>query len=55
MQIPRVTPVGLVDYPDDYTARPRRFRAAARVTAAAILLAFVLVGTFTTVISLGLV
>ena len=53
MEIPHVTPIGLVEYPDGYVARPRRLSLALRITAAAVLLAFTLVGTVTTVYTLG--
>lgn len=53
MELPRVDPVGLVEVPEGYTARPRRLPLPLRLVAAGVLLAFGLVGTVTTVVSLG--
>lgn len=53
MQIPRVNPVGVVEVPEGYVLRPRRLPLPLRVMAAAVLLAFALVGTATTVATLG--
>jgi len=53
MEIPRVNAVGLLEVPEDYVARPRPLPVVMRLAAASILLAFGLVGTVTTVASLG--
>ncbi len=53
MEIPRVNPVGVVEVPKGYVTRARRLPAGLRLAAAAILIAFVMVSTATTVASLG--
>jgi len=48
-----VNPVGLTEVPEGYAARPRQYSRRVRTAAAAALVAFALVGTVTTVVSLG--
>jgi len=52
MRLPKVTPIGLVEYPTDYRAagtRSRLFRLMSTVT----LIAFIAVGVTTTIVSVG--
>ncbi len=53
MQPPRVNPVGVVETPSGYTRTPRQLPRLLRIAAAALLLAFAVVGTSTTVQTLG--
>jgi hypothetical protein len=53
MQLPRINPVGVIEYPDGYVLRARRLPISLRVVALAILASFVAVTTVTTVFSLG--
>ena len=53
VQPPRVNPVGVVETPAGYTRTPRQLPGPLRIAAAALLLAFGVVGTATTVQSLG--
>lgn len=51
--VPRIDAVGVLEVPEGYRTEPRRLPRALRVVAAAVLLCFVVVGTATTVASLG--
>lgn len=53
MNIPRVSPVGIVEQPPGYRSRVRRYPASIRVAAMLVLGAFLLVAVTTTVVSLG--
>lgn len=53
MKIPRVNSVGILEFPGSYEATPRRLPAVLRLVAACVLIAFVAVGTVTTVVSFG--
>ncbi|HZF10644.1 MAG TPA: hypothetical protein VFE33_17800 [Thermoanaerobaculia bacterium] len=53
LDLPRVTPVGILERPAGYTAAPRRFPPTIRAFALLLLLAFALVTVATTVSSLG--
>ncbi|MEL7372653.1 MAG: hypothetical protein AAFN74_27250 [Myxococcota bacterium] len=50
---PSVNPIGIVSYPEDYTAAPRAYGAWMRTTATAVLIVFAIVVTVTTGVSLG--
>jgi hypothetical protein len=54
MRIPRVNPVGIVEYPPAYAAAPRAYAAGIRLAAAVIAGAFMAVSVGTTVYSLGI-
>ena len=53
MEIPRVSPVGLRETPASFQESPRRYAAAQRLLAGALLAAFLGVVTVTTALSLG--
>ena len=53
LKLPRVNPVGIVELPAGYRMSPRGFSLALRFVAASILVAFAVVGTVTTVVTLG--
>ena len=53
LDLPRVSPVGLLERPAGFTALPRRFSPLRRALALALLVAFALVTIATTVASLG--
>lgn len=53
METPSVNAVGLVEYPDDYTASPRSYSPVLRHTALLFLLFFATVTVASTVLSLG--
>ena len=50
---PYVNPVGIVEYPPDFSGKPRRRPLALRIAAAAMLLLFAFVVVSTTVFSVG--
>lgn len=50
---PRVSPTGIVEIPPGYVPSPRSYPIALRVIASAVVVSFLLVGTITTVASLG--
>ncbi|MEM7678573.1 MAG: hypothetical protein AAF449_21505 [Myxococcota bacterium] len=50
---PTVNPIGIVNYPQDYSARPRTYGGWMRTTATAVLIVFAVVVTVTTGVSLG--
>lgn len=54
MKLPRITPVGLLEYPEGYRVSPRRYSARLRLAAAVVLGAFAAVSVATTVYSLGI-
>ena len=53
IELPRVSPIGLVEFPDRYVASPRRIPVILRVVAVLLLAAFAAAGTATTVASFG--
>ncbi len=53
LQLPRVNPVGIMESPDSFETSPRKLPLALRLVAATILIAFTVVGTVTTVVTLG--
>ena len=53
MVTPRINPVGIVEYPDDYQARPRGFSRPTRLFAGLLLVFFFAATVFTGAISLG--
>jgi hypothetical protein len=53
LDLPRVTPVGILERPPGYAVAPRRFSVLIRAFALLLLLAFALVTVATTVSSLG--
>jgi hypothetical protein len=53
MQVPRVDPVGVLEIPSDYLARPRARPLRTRIAAAALVVAFLSVTVVTTALSLG--
>ena len=53
MRPPRINPVGLVEYPETFSASPRRAPVWLRVLAAAMLLVFAFVVVSTTIASGG--
>ncbi len=53
MELPRVNPVGIVEYPSSFTARPRRLPWPMRAAAIALLAVFAAVGSVTTAATLG--
>ena len=53
MDLPRVNPIGLVEHPEAYRQRPRRYTTALRLAASVVLVAFVLVGVTATIYTLG--
>ncbi len=53
LELPRVNSVGLIESPDSYETSPRKLPMALRLVAATILVAFTVVGTVTTVVTLG--
>ncbi len=53
MDTPRVNPVGLVEYPDDYEARPRSFSRPLRIFASLLLFFFFAATVVTGALSVG--
>ena len=53
VELPRVDPVGLLETPSSFRASARAYSRAVRALAAALILAFLVVGTATTVLTLG--
>ena len=53
MEIPRIGPVGIPEFPASYTASRRRIPVAVRVAAAVLIVVFALVVVSTTVVSVG--
>lgn len=53
MHVPRVNSVGVVEYPQDFAATPRRTHAALRVVAGLMLVVFAGVVVATTVFTIG--
>jgi len=53
IDLPRVTPIGILEQPESYAATPRRFSPGMRALALALLVAFASVTVATTVASLG--
>ena len=53
IDLPRISPIGILEQPEGYTATPRRFSRGMRSLCLALLLAFALVTVATTVASLG--
>lgn len=53
MRLPRVNPIGIVEYPEGYAATPREYTMRFRVAAASVLTAFLVVVVVTTVYTLG--
>jgi hypothetical protein len=53
LDLPRVSPVGILERPEGFTVTPRRFSPGMRALCLALLLAFALVTVATTVASLG--
>ncbi len=53
MEIPRINPVGVVEYPEGYETSPPKVSGPIRFFAALILLVFVVTTVVTTVVSLG--
>ena len=53
IELPRVTPVGILERPAGYAVTPRRFPPMVRAFALLLVLAFALVTVATTVSSLG--
>ncbi len=53
METPRINPVGIVEYPDDYEARPRGFSRPIRFFASLLLLFFFAATVITGAVSLG--
>ncbi len=53
METPRVNPVGVVEYPEDYEADPRRFSRRQRFFASTLLLFFFTATIVTSVLSIG--
>ncbi len=53
MDTPRINPVGIVEYPDDYESRPRGFSRPIRVFASLLLVFFFAATVVTGALSLG--
>jgi hypothetical protein len=53
IELPHVTPIGILERPEGYAATPRRFSRGMRALALALLVAFAAVTVATTVASLG--
>jgi hypothetical protein len=53
IELPRVSPVGILERPDGFEARPRTYPRAIRALATAMLVVFLLVLIATTLASLG--
>lgn len=53
METPRINPVGLVEYPDDYESRPRRHSRLSRLFATLLLLFFFAATVATSTLSVG--
>lgn len=53
MQVPRVDPVGVLEIPSDFVARPSSRPLRTRIAAAALVVAFFSVTVVTTALSLG--
>ena len=53
MELPRVNPVGIVEYPDGYAPPPRRLSRRRRLAVAVLLLFFAAATIGTAVLSLG--
>ena len=53
MSVPRVNPIGVLEYPDDYRAAPRAHSVRLRLAALVVLAAFLWVGVSATISSLG--
>ena len=53
MNVPRVSAIGVVEYPAEFSASPRRIGGPLRVIAGVMLVVFTLVVVATTVYSLG--
>lgn len=53
LEIPRVNPVGIMESPVSFETSPRKLPLTLRLVAGTILIAFTVVGTVTTVVTLG--
>lgn len=53
MNVPRVNGIGLTEWPDGFTASPRRFPAWQRVAAAIVLVLFAMTVVATSIVSVG--
>lgn len=53
METPRINPVGIVEYPDDYESRPRGFSRPIRIFASLLLLFFFAATVVTGAVSVG--